>query len=299
LNLTHQRLEIKSSIPSTSKADPSFAVLCSPTQTYLLRQQQTSNSLFVICPTPEGIHTITTCTTTLELVLQPSSTVEAYLTDLLPSWPPSSFHTPPSKLTRTETYNSTPHSTAEIDQAFRNLNIFTDSKAGHCYIPTSTYLLHTWNAIVATGLANSISLDTYIVDNGDELFEALGGEEECPRNLFDTHLRRATGKLESEPEDKGYQVLQIWLARVLLEEVGPSGLDREEFRERMFMMMEQGGMDGFSNDFGAFESVADLSDSKKIFHRKFGAVKEESKADGDGNEQKKKKQTWHERFGKK
>lgn len=124
----------------------------------------------------------------------------------------------------------------------------------------------------------------------------LDMEDDCPRGLFDITMEQA-------------QIPILWLSRLLLEVAGPAGLDREEFKSRVYGLLPEGEEGGLVQDAfyqlgsGAgsiFEAVADLSDPQRIVHKKYVVAREvESKDDGDDKKPKnKKKQTWHERFRK-
>ncbi|KAI9713582.1 MAG: hypothetical protein M1820_000964 [Bogoriella megaspora] len=165
-------LELKSADPTTSST--ANAVLCTPTQTFNLRQVQTSNSVLITQPyappsdpssthSPDpGLISLSSCTSTLEALPQPSSLsasislVRPHLLtytgpDSIPQVPPTNI---PASQTKPTIFSSIPLSTTEITQAWRHLCAF-ETPDQRCWIPTPTAALECWkatlNAMVARG----------------------------------------------------------------------------------------------------------------------------------------------------
>jgi sister chromatid cohesion protein DCC1 len=196
-------------------------VLCSDNKTYQIRQQQTSNSLFIINPrqsvntdgtVANEISTIASCAHTLELFANKDS-VETYFREFLKAWDGEDEEMTIEKLSKAEVYNNVPLSTVEIDTSWKNVYAFEHN--GACYIPTIATLLKSWKSIAAAAFAEGLDL----MDNGQDgrLWESVS-EENIPLDLYRVIMCRARASDGA-----------IWVARLFLESLQGRSIRREDF----------------------------------------------------------------------
>lgn len=237
------RLQIKSKGPLGSETQ-SFAVLCSDEKTYQLRQQQTSNSLFIVKPrsttledgTPaEGISVIASCGATLELTLSKDS-AEPYLRELLRYWDGENMNEMEiDNRSKENIYDDIPLSTSEIEQGWETLCAFEHSNV--CYIPTNTYLFTAWKSIISAAFADNIDTADHTQDA--TLWRAVS-DEGIPEELFLvilSHSKKTNGS--------------IWIARLLLESLSNQVISREEFMISLKDVLPRNM--GFPDTFDAFK----------------------------------------------
>ncbi|KAF9739822.1 hypothetical protein PMIN06_004897 [Paraphaeosphaeria minitans] len=185
------QLSIKSLPPPASDtpgAQPAYAVLCTPSKTFQIRQVQTSNSVFVTQPTlhAHGNHipspttcAIAACTATLELHPVDLSAV-AYLQDALPVYDiiageVDATHNAKSKAA---VFSDIPLSNRQCEQAWTELVAFESSACS--YRPSVDTLRQVWSSINAAALAEGMKLDSQFL--GYDLAE-LVREEGYPASL--------------------------------------------------------------------------------------------------------------------
>jgi hypothetical protein len=196
-------------------------VLCSHNKTYHIRQQQTSNSLFIVKPrqgaNEDGnytneLSTIASCTHTLELFPNKDS-AEAYLNEFLTPWDRENEEMELEGRTKEDVYGNIPLSVIEIDGAWDNLYAFEHN--GVCYLPRNSALLSTWKSIVAAAFAERIDL----MDHGQDrlLWESVS-EENIPLSLYHVIMSRSRA-----PDGA------IWVARTYLESLQARPMPREDF----------------------------------------------------------------------
>lgn len=214
--LIENRLCIKSQSPaasstsatptsnSKSNPQPAYAVLCTPSASYQLRQVQTSNSLFVTqpaletrasqIPSPET-RAIASCTATLELHPANGSAVPL-LEELLPIYDiiGGEVDVVGNRKSKIVLFSDVPFSDGQCEKAWAELMAF--ELAGNSYRPSSNTLLQVWNSINAAALAEAIKLDSQFLT--DDITK-LVGEEGYATSLSAAILRRlANQDLDTE-----------------------------------------------------------------------------------------------------
>ncbi|KAF2451334.1 hypothetical protein P171DRAFT_492622 [Karstenula rhodostoma CBS 690.94] len=202
-------LSIKSLPPPASNrpsAQPAYAVLCTPSKSFHIRQVQTSNSVFVTQPTLDAhgndVPTPTTCaiaacTATLELHPVDASAV-ASLEDALPlydiiSGEVDATHNGKSKAA---VFADIPLSNGQCEQGWTEIVAFETS--GSSYRPSVNTLRQVWSSINAAALAEGMKLDSQFL--GYDLAE-LVREEGYPASL----AQAVFGHLASAGQDTSGQ----------------------------------------------------------------------------------------------
>ncbi|PVI03152.1 hypothetical protein DM02DRAFT_612390 [Periconia macrospinosa] len=167
-----QHLSIKSSPPSNSKL--AYAVLCTPTASFQLRQVQTSNSLYLLQnhnnhPSSSSSSSSTTraiaaCTTTLELHPQPEDAV-SHMNKLVPVYNlvHGQVDLEENHISKTSLFADIPLSDKQCEDAWNYLVAF--EIFGSSYRPSAKVLAQTWKSINAAAAAEGIKLDTHFLTN--------------------------------------------------------------------------------------------------------------------------------------
>lgn len=195
---------------------PHHAVLCTESQTFEIRQVQSSNSLFLVespqvdlnsefKDTPPNVSIIGSSRATLELlptappsnVLLRSATTtwERAVSDredqsgVLSSSPPGF-----DKRSKSETFESIPISRGEFDQAWSECGAFEEE--GVAYLPSAEALLGTWKAVLSTAITQGVDLDSRI---GVEELWADMSDDGYPRALVDAVIARLSVATNGKP----------------------------------------------------------------------------------------------------
>jgi sister chromatid cohesion protein DCC1 len=205
---------------------PSFAVLCSADRTYQIRQQQTSNSLYVVSPrtarlddesTRPGISAIASCSATLELSRSKDS-ADPYLRELIKQWDGENIDEMQiDRPSKQDVCSNIPLSRAEIDKDWSCLCAFEHSNT--CYIPTNVYLLTAWKSILAAALSENIDMTN---SAQDDILLQLATEDGIPIGLSLAILSRSR-----EPD------ASIWVAKLLLESLNGEVHSRQGFLDKL------------------------------------------------------------------
>ena len=168
--MSSSRLSIKSlpsAAPGTPAAKPAYAVLCTPSQSFHLRQVQTSNSLYLTQPALEAhgnptpaptTRAMALCSTTLELHPAVDSAVP-YLADALPLYHVEGLEVDAqaNHASKAALFAHIPLSNGQCEHAWAELMAF--ELAGSSYRPSATSLAQSWQSIHAAALAQGIALD--------------------------------------------------------------------------------------------------------------------------------------------
>jgi sister chromatid cohesion protein DCC1 len=169
-------LSIKSLPPAasgTSNAKPAYAVLCTPSKAFQLRQVQTSNSLFVTrstldahgdaIPAPTTC-AIASCTATLELHPAVESAVP-YLEDALPVYHVvgGEVDAEENRRSKASVFSDVPLSDGQCEKAWNELVGFELN--GSSYRPSADTLAKVWQSINAAALAEGIKLNSQFLTN--------------------------------------------------------------------------------------------------------------------------------------
>lgn len=191
--LTCARLAIKSQAPSAASGTPAYAVLCTPSKTFQLRQVQTSNSLFVTQPARDAhgneTRAIASCTATLELVPSSDSAV-AYLEQQLPVFDilDGLVDCASNAKSKAAIFASIPLSDAQCEQAWRELMAFETS--GHSHRPSARALALVWKSLNTAALAEGVKLGSQFL--AEDMVKALAEEQYPPELLASLFRRLAT-----------------------------------------------------------------------------------------------------------
>ncbi|KAF2645383.1 hypothetical protein P280DRAFT_475928 [Massarina eburnea CBS 473.64] len=184
-------LSIKSLPPAPAaslNATPAYAVLCTPTKSFQLRQVQTSNSLYVTQPTLEAhgntipaptTRAIAACAATLELHPADGDGV-SYLEAVLPVYDlvDGEVDAEENRKTKPAIFSDIPLSDGECETAWNSLAAF--EAAGSTYRPTAKTLAQVWASVNAASLAEGVKLDTQFLT---EDLAKLVAEEGYPAPL--------------------------------------------------------------------------------------------------------------------
>ncbi|KAG9194695.1 hypothetical protein G6011_04730 [Alternaria panax] len=193
----------QSAAPGTSNATPAYAVLCTPSKTFQLRQVQTSNSLFVTQPALEArgndipapaTRAIALCTATLEAHTSPASAV-SLLRDTLPIYDIVAGDVDAASNGRSKAamFRHLPVSDGECQAAWDELMAFEAD--GASYQPSPNALSQVWRSINAAALAEGIRVDAQFLTND---ITKAAAEEGHPPGLIDAVL----AYLSTEDTDK-------------------------------------------------------------------------------------------------
>ncbi|KAF2473781.1 sister chromatid cohesion protein-like protein Dcc1 [Lindgomyces ingoldianus] len=191
-------LSIKSQAASgasgTPSAKPAYAVLCTPTSSFQLRQVQTSNSLFVTQATLEAhgneipaptICAIASCAATLELHPSTESSV-VHLQAVLPVYDivGGDVDVAGNGKSKPVIFSHIPLSDGQCESGWRELVAF--EFAGSSYRPSANTLSQAWKSISAAALAEGVKLDSQFLT---EDILRLVDEEGYPSDLILAILR--------------------------------------------------------------------------------------------------------------
>ncbi|KAF2200086.1 sister chromatid cohesion protein-like protein Dcc1 [Delitschia confertaspora ATCC 74209] len=197
-------LSIKAQAPSaaaaTPTAKPAYAVLCTPTRTYQLRQVQTSNSVYITQPDPKrssqaGISAIASCSATLEPHPVISSAVD-FLKDVLPVYDiiDGDVDAAGNGKNRQRIFVDIPLSDGECQTAWTELIAF--EFAGSSYRPSANTLFQVWKAVHSAVQVEGIKLDSQFLT--DEILTSIESEG-FPSSLVSALFQR----LGDEKDSKG------------------------------------------------------------------------------------------------
>lgn len=223
------RLSIKSLAPSAasgvSHAQPAYAVLCTPSKTFHLRQVQTSNSLFVTQPMLEthgnempipATCAVASCTATLEL--HPSTAPsDALLKDALPVYDlvAGDVDATSNGRSKLDIFDDLPMSDGECQAAWNELMAFELDHSS--YQPSPNALSQVWRSINAAALAEGVKLETQFLTV--DITDAVA-EEGHPPDLVKTMLAYLSA--EDTKEDGAWSSLDRkrtvnFVGRILLQ----------------------------------------------------------------------------------
>ena len=196
-------LTLKSASPSTRpNALASQAVLCTPAQTFRLRQVHSSNSIFLIQPgqaktagAVTGLSIISLVKATLEVQLDPSSALP-YLGDLLPCFhgvhdtggdlsTMTAARSGIEKLSKRALFNKIPLSEEECERAWLEICAYEDQSVA--WRPSSIALLDMWRAVQSAATSEGLNLSSQFLR--DDIWK-LVAQEGQPRPLMDAVFSR-------------------------------------------------------------------------------------------------------------
>jgi sister chromatid cohesion protein DCC1 len=237
------RLEIKANEPNDKENSLAFAVICTGDKTYQIRQQQTSNSIFVVAPKlvvghdnaqSIGVTSITVCGASLELNLTKDSPWP-YLDILLLPCDGNLADMEVDGRSKKQIYSNVPLSRAEIDKEWEARSAFEHS--GICYVPTSAYLLKSWKAILEAALAENIDLSDH--KQVDSLWKVVS-DDDLPPELFLSIMNHCKSSEFSS-----------WLGNLLLEGQSEKSMLRKDFSAALQDLLPKSV--SLSDDFEAYE----------------------------------------------
>ncbi|KAK5009105.1 sister chromatid cohesion protein-like protein Dcc1 [Cryomyces antarcticus] len=164
-------LSIKSEAVQAGK--PSHIVLCTPTETFQLRQVHTSNSVFITQPASSGgslasgVSAVATCSAFLETSSScPPISAKEYLENVLPV-----YHSPSTTsqayaggnslkhgTNKSQIFANIPLSDAECNQAWIELCAFESEDLKASLVPSPSALTAVWRCIMEGTTAESVDL---------------------------------------------------------------------------------------------------------------------------------------------
>lgn len=158
---------MKSQAPSSASAKPAYAVLCTPTSTFQLRQVQTSNTVLITQPALEAhdhdipvptTRAMATCTTTLELHPADGTPIEL-MKELLPLYDIVDDEVDASGNGKSKdgVFRDIPFSDGQCDSAWQDMMAF--EFAGSSWRPSANTLTQVWRSINQAAVADGIKLD--------------------------------------------------------------------------------------------------------------------------------------------
>lgn len=171
LSLKSGALDVK----STSSIASNHAVLCTFDRTFHIRQVHSSNSIFLLQPSPtnttfeeasialQGVSAIAQPTSTLELI--PSSFPgRSILRRILPVCNATRIESEGNpgpaladRISKFVALESVPLSSAEFEASWIQLCAFESE--GQAWLPTATLLARVWNSILSVATAESLDLE--------------------------------------------------------------------------------------------------------------------------------------------
>ncbi|KAF2671816.1 hypothetical protein BT63DRAFT_411162 [Microthyrium microscopicum] len=210
-----------------SSSTNSFAVLCTDSKTYQIRQVQTSNSLHIVQQSPvpgqdglkDGLCSIATCPATLELSAN-SSDVGLDLKEMLVRWDGDESTKTTRGQSREFIFANLPASNGEITDKWSQFCAF--EVGDRSYTPTASAILNAWKAIHMA--AEAEGQDLAVVASNPAFFEKLAEEEGLPAAFLEAIRCRMiyqNGGLT--------QTTTSWLAEVVLGSSPGTSLSRTVF----------------------------------------------------------------------
>ena len=187
-------LQLKSSDLNVGEA-AAHAVLCTPDQTFGIRQKNSSNTAYILQSkdgdaSPDGaiavpeLVGISKLESTLETLPAPSTKASTYIGQLLPI---QSIVAPVAgrtqAMTKDELFSNIPLSDAECEIAFREASVFADHITKHCWLPSAAVKINTWHSILENARANAVDLTTEL--DKDTLLSLKDGLEDLRPGLFE------------------------------------------------------------------------------------------------------------------
>ena len=183
------------------------AVLCSPSNTYVIRQQQTSNGVHVLLPTAAGpngnqnigVTAISQCTSSLELMQAPAGSATPNIKALLPLFDEPEDADKPYNLYHDKGYvfENTPMSDVECHQVWNHLVAFEMPPSLHlprrCFRPSSNALSKAWLRLLDISRAEGINL-AGTLRTGTMLEALWNPDEDWPHELRAAILTRLSLK---------------------------------------------------------------------------------------------------------
>lgn len=191
------RLSIKSQAAfNAPTAKPAYAVLCTPSTAFQLRQVQTSNSLFITQPALEAhsneipipaTRAIASCTATLELHPSDASAV-TLLREALSVYDivEGDVDATGNSKSKATVFEDIPLSDAQCETGWNELVAFEHE--GSSYQPSGRTLSQVWASINAAALAEGVKLGSQFLRND---ITRTVAEEGHPSSLVEAVLKRA------------------------------------------------------------------------------------------------------------
>lgn len=197
-------LSIKSQPASSApNAKPAYAVLCTPSKAFQLRQVQTSNSLFVTQPALEAhsneipvpvTRAIASCNATLELHPTDSSAA-ALLKEVLPLYDvvAGDVDATGNGASKAAVFDDLPLSDGQCQAGWDEVMAFEHE--GSSYRPTANALSQVWRSINAAALAEGVKLGSQFLRN--DITRAVA-EDSHPQSFTEAIL----ASLSNEEQDR-------------------------------------------------------------------------------------------------
>ena len=202
-----ESFSLKSTKPDSENSIQHNAVFCTNDQTFHVRQVQSSNTVFLIEPTPRsldfdsslsynvGVQAIAQCASTLELV-PASLNGSSILKHILPTYniptdgvEHDEYFTSQERLSKETAFDDTPLSRRQFDDAWKDTCSF--EILGVALLPSANCLGGIWKSIISAATKNNIDLTESfgLIDLIDTV-----DEDSFPRDLLDAVIKRVTVK---------------------------------------------------------------------------------------------------------
>ncbi|KAF2121429.1 sister chromatid cohesion protein-like protein Dcc1 [Lophiotrema nucula] len=298
-------LSIKSQAPPASSgtfnAKPAYAVLCTPSRTYQLRQVQTSNSVFITQATLEAHEdeipvpttcAIASCGATLEL--HPADTPALrYLEDVLPIYDivDGEVDASGNGKSMADVFKDIPLSEGQCKQGWEE--VFAFEFAGSSWMPSANTLLQVWTAVNDAAASESVPLHKQFLT--DDIINALD-DRGYPESLIQAILTRLG---YDDQKDAGWSCLDrsrtmMFVGETLLE----AKLASEDYLIAEFLGVWKDSVPELWRedvDLHTLEGRYNVPSDKTIRSSKRGAktAPAASKASAGSSSRK-----WHEKFGR-
>lgn len=169
-------LQIKSrEVVNGNNAKEAHSVLCTPNQTYQIRQVSTSNSVYLIrphdIPDPSGgvpttgVEAVSKCDTTIELLPTAPSSTAPYIKAALPIYASTGNYGTGASITKRELFSHIPLSQAECEEGWRELACFESEDPPGSYIPSAKVKAEVWQSAMTVAVADGIAVDSPFPEN--------------------------------------------------------------------------------------------------------------------------------------
>jgi sister chromatid cohesion protein DCC1 len=297
-------LSIKSQAASNApNAKPAYAVLCTPSKAFQLRQVQTSNSLFITQPALEAhsnempvpvTRAIASCTATLELHPTDASAA-ALLKDVLPLYDiiAGDVDATGNGLSKAAIFDDIPLSDGQCQSGWDEVVAFEHEESS--YRPSANALSQVWRSINAAALAEGVKLDSQFLEN--DITRAVA-EDGHPQSFTEAIL----GVLSSEGQDRNGPWCCLERSKTVTF-VGKILLDAKQGNDYLIANFTDAWEDKLPEAWrkdaklSALEGVCEFPTEMTIRAKSKGAATNIASSEAV-NAPKSSARKWHEKFGK-
>jgi len=304
------RLELKSSRPGATGDQPAHVVLCTPTQTYDLRQVQTSNTVFILrteefqdaetATSSTGVCAFAKCGSMLEIHPQVRDekskvkTAKQILNGLLrvyrgPEDDPTD--TSSQGFTKMSLFADIPYSIGECEAAWQDLMAFEMSKT--CWQPHPEQLLQLWQTILEGATADGINLTRdFAMESLRLAIEELNAPEEMFVALM-SYLCKTDRNAVSATLDRARMIEWVGRTIVAVNIEQPGSIDVEA----LYATWRNSLPENWRND-ASLETLSQFCADSKVEKVNAASLKMDAEVVSALGKRPAKGRDWHERFKK-